>query len=359
MKSLFPFFSFLVLFIQVSKAQLSAQVFEKEDPRIEHKIDSIYNSLTSQERVAQMIFVAAGAYGRSTPAIEALAKSRKIGGIIYLGGTAEEFKIIGNKTNAANGSFVPLLYSLDAEPSLIKYKLRNVGTFAKTNSLKDSMAVVNAVDLIDSMLYDVAVTINYAPVCDLTPENEVIGHRSFGKNEDTVVMLSNYFVQKSLSDGILPVIKHFPGHGNVIGDSHKKLVYIDGEMQELNTFKRMIDLGAPSVMVGHIAVKNNKYQTEAPSSLSKLIVTDLLRDSLGFNGLIITDALNMGAVSSINNAGFLAMEAGCDVILMPLNVDEVINKALIKIKEDENFALQIESSVKRILRLKYAQGLFH
>ncbi|MGB0431876.1 MAG: glycoside hydrolase family 3 N-terminal domain-containing protein [Bacteroidia bacterium] len=349
----------LLSLIPAVKAQLPANLFSISDTVIEQKVDSIYNSLTTKERIAQMIFIAAGDYGRKTDEVQNLVSQRKVGGIIYLGGTAAEFKEIGESVNKANNDFVPLLYSIDAEPSLIKYKLRNVADFAKTNTLKDSVAVVNAVSLINSMLNDVEVTINYAPVCDLTPENEVIGHRSFGKNEDTVVMLSQYFIDKSLQGGVLPVIKHFPGHGNVVGDSHKKLVYIDGEMQELNTFKRMINNGAPSVMVGHIAIQNNEFETTMPSSLSHRVVTDLLRDSLNFSGLIITDALNMGAVSSIKNAGFLAMQAGCDVILMPLNVDQVIDSAYIKVKEDENFALQIESSVKRILKLKYAQGLIH
>jgi beta-N-acetylhexosaminidase len=350
---------FSIIFSFQAIGQLPKNVFEPGDSTIDRKVDSLYNALTSKERIAQMLFVAAGEYGRKSTEVEQLAREHKIGGIIYLGGTAEEFKAIGAKANMANEGFVPLLYSLDAEPSLIKYKLRNVGTFAKTNTLKDSAAVYNAVVEIDSMLNDVAVTINYAPVCDLTPENEVIGHRSFGKNEDTVVMLSQYFVDASLQDNILPVIKHFPGHGNVVGDSHKKLVYIDGEMKELNTFKRMIDAGAPSVMVGHIAIRNNDFATEMPSSCSRLVVTDLLRDSLGFDGLIITDALNMGGVAAIENAGFKAMEAGCDVILMPLDVDMVLNAALKKVKEDEVFALQLELSVKRILRLKYTQHLIH
>ncbi|MFY0671961.1 MAG: glycoside hydrolase family 3 protein [Bacteroidia bacterium] len=351
---------FISLFASMgASAQLSNRVCEPGDSSIDKKVDSLYNELTSKERIAQMLFVAAGEYGRTTTEVEQLARENKIGGIIYLGGTASEFKAIGSKVNAANKGFVPLLYSLDAEPSLIKYKLRNVGAFAKTNTLKDSTAVVGAVTTIDSMLNDVEVTMNYAPVCDLTPENEVIGHRSFGKNEDTVVMLSQHFINASLNDNILPVIKHFPGHGNVVGDSHKKLVYIDGEMKELETFKRLIDAGAPSVMVGHIAIRNNDFATEMPSSCSRLVVTQLLRDSMKFNGLIITDALNMGGVAAIENAGFKAMEAGCDVILMPLDIDLVLNAALKKVKEDEVFALQLEFSVKRILRLKYAQELIH
>ncbi|MBI1183459.1 glycoside hydrolase family 3 protein [bacterium] len=340
-----------------AQAQLAADCFSNPNPADLRFVDSVYNQLTTRERIGQMIFVAAGTLGAGETELVKLVKEQKIGGIIYLGGTASDFKKIGATLNEANANQVPLIYSLDAEPSLIRYKLKNVGTFIKTNELLNERMVDSAVALIDSMLYDVRVGINYAPVCDMTPDNVVIGHRSFGSDEQKVLLLSNAFVSKSLADGILPVVKHFPGHGFVQGDSHKQLVYIDGEMKELKVFSQMIQKGAPAVMVGHIAVKNNHFASEQPATCSRKIVTDLLRDSLGFQGLVFTDALNMGAVSSIDNAGFLAMQAGCDVILMPLNVVQVIESALKKAKEDEIFALQIEASVKKILLLKHLQGL--
>lgn len=324
---------------------------------VKQKVDSIYNSLTSKQRLGQMIVLAAGEYGRPVDELKGLIDNHEIGGIIFLGGTAQEFKEIKKELDGTS-MVVPLSYSIDAEPSLLHYKLRNVSSFAKTNTLHSPQMVDSVVRIIDSMLHDVGIDINYAPVCDLTPENEVIGHRSFGKNGDTVLMLSKAFVKSSLQDGVLPVVKHFPGHGNVQGDSHKKLVYIDGEMKELSVFQDMIKFGCPSVMVGHIAIKNNPYASELPATCSKRVVKDLLRDSLGFDGLVITDALNMGAVSNIENSGYLAMQAGCDVILMPKDPEAVLELALKQIKEDELFALQIEASVRRIILLKYLQGVF-
>lgn len=321
-------------------------------------VDSIYNRLTTQERLGQMIVVAAGEYGRPQDELTALVKDHSLGGIIFLGGTADEFKGIKKGLDSLPLS-VPLSYSLDAEPSLLHYKLRNVKSFVKTNALSNVSMVDSVVKLIDSMLHDVGIHINYAPVCDLTPENEVIGHRSFGKSADTVTLLSKAFVESTIKDNILPVVKHFPGHGNVEGDSHKKLVYIDGEMKELSVFASMIDAGCPSVMVGHIAIKNNPYASELPATCSRKAVTDLLRDSLGFDGLVITDALNMGAVVNVKDAGYLAMKAGCDIILMPQEVPETLKLAMEQMKEDELFALQIEKSVKRILLLKYLQGFFN
>ena len=356
MKQLF-FTAFFSVLLSGVFAQIPADLFSNPDPSRLRKVDSIYHTMTFAERIGQMVFVASGTLGRSEAELKLLVEEKKVGGIIFLGGTSDDFKVTVKTLNEQALTGIPLLYSLDAEPSLIRYKLKEVGTFVKTNALKTPDEVDSAVTIIDQMLANVGVTVNYAPVCDLTPSNEVIGHRSFGKSEDSVVLLSKAFIDKSLKDGVLPVIKHFPGHGNVEGDSHKKLVYINGPFKELNVFKRMIDLGAPSVMVGHIAVKNNKYASEEAATCSPLIVSSLLRDSLGFQGLVITDALNMGAVSAMENPGLKAMVAGCDVILMPKDVNLLHETALKKLKEDDIFALQLEASVKRILLLKVYQGL--
>lgn len=355
MKAITSLITLLLFFSLELSAQLNLKAISEPSKEVQLAVDSIFNSLTTRQRVGQMVFLAAGSNGRKEADLLQLLKDDLAGGIIFLGGTADEFKVL--KKGFDTLAHLPLIYSIDAEPSLMQYKLKNIQTFAKTNTLKDSAMMDSAVNVIDSHLMDLGVTVNYAPVCDLTPENEVIGHRSLGKNVDSVVWLSEVFMRRSLSHGILPVIKHFPGHGNVEGDSHKKLVYINGDFKELDVFSKMIALDAPCVMVGHIAIRNNPYASEMPATCSKLVVTDLLRDSLGFKGLVITDALNMGAVSNIDGAGFLAMEAGCDIVLMPLDVEDVVNRAIEKIKEDDDFALQIEASVKRILTLKYQQGL--
>lgn len=338
--------------------QLPKDLFSDPSPTAVKFVDSIYNSLTTKERVGQMVFVAAGEFGIPYTEVKKLAGSRQIGGIIFLGGTADGFKQMKKELDSLSRPGVSLAYSIDAEPSLIPYKLRNITEFARTNTLDSKHAVDSVVYIIDSMLIDIGIGINYAPVCDLSPKNEVIKHRSFGPKGDSVVVLAKEFVQSSLRDGVLPVIKHFPGHGLVQGDSHKQLVFIDGQMKELPVFRHLINWGAPSVMVGHIAVRNNKLATELPATCAREIVTGLLRDSLGFNGLIITDAFNMGAVAHIPNAPFLAMQAGCDIVLMPNNVGLLLDQALQKAKEDEHFALQIETSAKKVLLLKYYQGLF-
>ena len=126
-------------------------------------------------------------------------------------------------------------------------------------------------------------------------------------------------------------------------------------MKEVKNYKPLIESGLISIMVAHLAIKNNEnFNTNGlPSTCSPKIVNDLLKDSLGFKGLIVTDALNMGAVSTIKNNGLLAAMAGCDQLLMPIDEEKVIMDILNEIQKNEDFKLQIYNSVKKIIKLKY------
>jgi len=130
-------------------------------------------------------------------------------------------------------------------------------------------------------------------------------------------------------------------------------------MKEVPNYQPVIDKGVLSIMVAHIAVKNNeKYNTEGlPSTCSREIVTDLLKNKMGFRGLVITDAMNMGGVRTVPNSGLKAVMAGCDQLLMPVEEENDINDILTKMNKDEDFRFQVYSSVKKIIRLKYCLGL--
>ena len=194
---------------------------------------------------------------------------------------------------------------------------------------------------------------------DISPDNAAIKNRSYGYSPDSVRKLASVFVNETQKQGVAATVKHFPGHGLVKGDTHANLVFIDGEMKEVVNYTPFIENGVISVMVGHIAVKNNpKYDTDnMPASCSPKIVKDLLRNEMGFQGIIITDAMNMGAVSKIPNADFLALLAGNDIILMPGDEDMLVAQALEKMKADEAFRSQVYESAKRVLRLKVCLGL--
>ena len=134
---------------------------------------------------------------------------------------------------------------------------------------------------------------------------------------------------------------------------------IDWELKELSTNPPLIESGVLSVMVAHIAVKNNsKYDTKGlPATTSSIIVNDLLRDSLGFKGLIVTDAMNMGGVTQVKNSETKSIEAGCDIILMPVNVFQAHKNILAKYKEDNSFRKSVHESAKRIIRMKICLGI--
>jgi beta-N-acetylhexosaminidase len=172
--------------------------------------------------------------------------------------------------------------------------------------------------------------------------------------------LSKQFIVSTQFDNIVATAKHFPGHGLVTGDTHKKSVYIDGPLREVDIYEPLIEAGVISIMVAHITVINNEqYGTNGlPSSCSRVIVTDLLKNEMKFRGIIITDALNiMKAVTLIDKAPLKASMAGCDMILMPIDELQTINWIEEEMKVNAAYKKQVYQSVKKILRLKICLNL--
>ena len=333
-----------------------------ENDTLEKQVQIIFDSLSSSDRVAQLIMPAVGKHGQPKEKIDRLTREGKIGGLLMLNGTKEEFTAWiteYNTQNQKNGK-LPFLYSADAEPSLINRKITNTPPIAKANTLKTIEEVRNCAQLISDELNQIGINYNFAPVVDMSP-NKTVGWRSFGHEPDSVIPWSNAFIEVTQRNNIIATAKHFPGHGYVVGDTHEKLVYIDGEMKELQNYPPIIEANVLSIMVAHIAVKNNeKYNTDGmPATTSRRIVTDLLRDSLNFKGLIVTDALNMGGVRNVPEAEVLAVQAGCDIILKPLDADKAYERLLAKYNSDEQFQLEVDNSVKRIIRAKLALGLMN
>lgn len=199
---------------------------------------------------------------------------------------------------------------------------------------------------------------NLSPVVDINnnPKNPVIGYRSFGDNKDTVFSLAKAYVKGTQSEGILTSIKHFPGHGDTATDSHLGLPVIDKTkaellQNELYPFQKLIDEGVDSVMVGHLSVPALTTDKNIPSSINKDIITGWLRNEMGFNGVVISDALNMHAVSkNYPVAGaleWLAFNAGNDVLCFAEHIEEGIQTILKNATE-----LQINTSFERIWKLK-------
>ncbi len=344
------------------ETDFSINDFYSENKSLESSIEKTFYSLSPSDRVAQLIMPAIGEYGQSESTIDSLVKTGKIGGILLLNGTADQFTQWTKKYNIWNDSLgaIPFLYSADAEPSLVNRKIKNSKTVTKANKIQTKQGVIETAQTIASDLNKIGINYNFAPVVDMSP-NKTVGWRSFGHVPDSVIPWSQAFIDATQQQNIIATAKHFPGHGYVEGDTHKKLVYIDGEFREVKNYIPLIENGVISIMIAHIAVKNNNnYNTDdMPASTSKKIVSGLLRDSLGFEGLVVTDAMNMGGVSSIKGADILAVQAGCDIILMPLNAFDAHEKLLEKYSSDDSFKEIVDRACKRIVRAKLCLGLLH
>jgi len=329
---------------------------------LDKEVARIFASLDDTAIVAQLIMPAVGRLGESRDSIDKFIRLRLIGGVLMLNGTKDEFTTwieSFEKSNKLMGN-LPFLYSADAEPSLVNRKILGSTVVKKANELTTIEEVIDVASIISRDLNDIGINYNFSPVVDMSP-NKTVGYRSFGAIPENIIPWSNAFIATTQEKNIIATAKHFPGHGLVTGDTHKSLQTIDGEMKEVKNYPALIEKGVLSIMVAHIGVQNNaKFDTKGlPSTCSEKIVTTLLRDSLGFKGLIITDAMNMGGVVSVPQAASKAVRAGCDIVLMPVNVKKTHSELLDLYKKDPSFKKQVDASARRVIRMKLAAGLMN
>ncbi len=331
----------------------------KENQNLDILTDSIFNSLTTKQKISQLIMPAAGKYGKPHEIINGLIKDSLIGGILMLNGTVEQFtKWIKtfDQLNQSQGN-LPFLYSADAEPSLVNRKIMGSTPVKKANEIDSIQEVESVTQKISADLNKIGINYNFSPVVDMSP-NSTVGYRSFGKNPENIIPWSNQFIQTTQQNNIIATAKHFPGHGLVSGDTHKSLQVINGSLKEIQNYPPLIENGVLSIMVAHIAIENNAlFSTNGlPSTCSKRIVQDLLRDSLKFNGLIVTDAMNMGGVRNVPNNNTKAIAAGCDILLMPTDARKA-HEEIMKAYQGNVMKKTIDASVRRIIRMKLCLGL--
>lgn len=362
-----PIFLYIaLLFTTTIQAQDQFQIYDfySDNILLEARTQEIFNGYNDQERVAQMIMQAVGDFGKPEADILQLVKNHQIGGVLFLKGEKSYFTSLYKKikTLSFERNAFPQFITADAEPSLINRKIIGTQIVSKTNQLTSSEANIAACNSICQDLNEIGINWNFAPDCDININKAIIGNRSYGVDIPTIVERSREFIQTSEQHNILTSIKHFPGHGNVQGDSHKGLVYIDNEMKELDTYRQLIAQGAMSIMVGHIAVRNHPhYSTQGvPASCSPLIVTQLLREEMGFRGIIITDAMNMGAITTVEKTpSYKAVKAGVDIVLMPNGEQKLIDLIKAEMNTKPEFRDRIYDSVRRIIRMKLCLGLYN
>lgn len=349
------------------------------DPLVEQAAQ-IVSGMTLEEKVAQMFFITPEAltgYGQVTVAGDATNEAYQkypVGGLIYNSQNLvdiDQTKTMMAKMQQYADSRIslPVFLGVDEEGGSVTriasneaYGLTNVDNMSDIGATGDTQNAYQAGVTIGTYLSDLGFNLDFAPVADvLTVSDSVIGNRSFGTDSELVASMALSELQGLESMGIQGVVKHFPGHGGVSGDSHSGAVSTDKSLEELFAselvpFQRAIDGGAQFLMVGHIAAPNVTGD-DTPASLSKVMITDVLRTQMGYQGVVITDAMNMTAITAnhaADEAAVLAVNAGADMILMPEDFGKAYNGVIDAVNNGTIEEYRINEAVVRIVKAKLA-----
>lgn len=355
------------LIAQLSFAQTQSPLYVS--PEQMKWVDDKYNAMTLEEKVGQLFVVAA--YSNRDAAheaeIEKLIVEEKIGGLIFMQDQAVRQVELTNKWQKL--SKIPLLIGMDAEWGLAM-RLKDVNRFPwamALGAIADNQLIFEMGKAIGEQANRMGVHFNFAPDVDVNtnPKNPIIGNRSFGSDVNNVAQKGIAYANGMKEMKVLASAKHFPGHGDTSQDSHKVLPLINHDLEylkrvELAPFQQLIDAGVTSVMVSHLAVPALEPDVNLPATLSKKIITDLLKGEMGFQGIVITDALNMKGITNTFKPGeldLLAFEAGNDILLFSEAVKVGKEKIIAKINSGEISEERLAESVKKILMAKYFVGL--
>ncbi len=351
------------------------------DERQQRWVDSTLASLPLRARVAQLVmpwvlgdYVSDGSASWST--IRRWIVDEGVGGVVMsLGGPVD----VAAKVNAMQGlADIPLLVASDVEPGLGRLEggvfVPSLMTAGSATVLPSNMAIAATGDVelaraagrvTGAESRAIGIHLGFAPTVDVNnnPNNPVINVRSFGEDPAQVAALSAAFVDGMQRAGTAATLKHFPGHGDTETDSHLALPVVPSDRArlaevELVPFRRAIESGAAAVMTAHVALPAIGGDS-APATLRPAIMTDLLRDTLGFRGLTVTDALTMEGIGKgyTNAEGVvLALKAGSDILLMPADVKGAIDAVMAAVQRGEVTEERIARSARRVLEWKVRTG---
>lgn len=387
-----------------SPAASSAQsdVLEVSDAQADvmpDPVDELLGALTLEQKVAQLFVVrpedVLGVHGVESGAEDSKANSQgqltaagsdvkraidavPVGGIAFFGGNLVEPSqskelIADMSAMVLEACGVAPLLCVDEEGGTVArianneaFGVENVGDASDIGGSALPEAAEEAAVSIAEYLRPLGFNTDFAPVADVAnnPESQVMSERSFGADAQSVADMVSAQVEGFLSEDMVCTLKHFPGLGAAVGDSHDSRIVISSTLDELLAtelvpFAAGIEAGAPMVMMGHLSVPA-VVGDNTPSSLSKAMVTDVLRGRLGFDGVVITDSLGMGAVTDCYKGGeaaVSAIEAGCDIALMPVSLSESYNAVLDAVESGRLTEDRIDESVRRIISMKLRFGI--
>ena len=358
--------------------EYSDSEMEGED-ELEREVVEKLAEMTLEEKVAQMFMVTPEAltgYSQVTEAGDVTYQALSqypVGGIIYFSSNIADPKQLKTMTQntqdyAMDISGIPIFLGIDEEGGMVAriasneaFDVEQFPNMWAIGEKGDLEYAYHVGDTIGEYLWDNGLNVDFAPDADVltNSENKVIGQRAFSDDALLTAQMSVQVMQGLEAQNVYACMKHFPGHGGTVGDTHQGYAYTERTIEQLREeelvpFQYGIDSGISFIMVSHIALPNVTGD-ETPASMSKYIVTDLLREEMGYNGIVITDAMNMGAITTCYNSSEGAVEAvlaGVDIVLMPKDFkvayQGVIDAVETGVIEEE----RIDESVKRILQVK-------
>ena len=336
---------------------------------LEMQVDRVVETMSLERKVAQLVCISFTSNDSQADRSrqDEFVSNLGIGGVMPLRG--QLYATLERINQFQRSAKIPLMVCVDGEYGLAM-RFREFPAYPSNLSLAQypDSVLVEVGRGVAAELKQVNFTVDFAPVIDVNnnPGNKVIGNRSYGSDPDTVSRKGCAFIRGMQSEGIIACAKHFPGHGDTSVDSHKGLPVLNFSRErldkvELVPFRAAIEAGVKMIMVGHLSVPSLD-PSGTPASISRIIVTDLLRREMGFNGLIVTDALNMKGVLNAcggdgAKAALEAYKAGADILLMPLDAGAAVKLIADKIKSGELSESELDEKVRRVLLAKAQAGL--
>lgn len=348
-------------------------------PTKTEEVQNIVDSMSLEEKVAQLFLVQPEAIvdiGTATAAGDATKQAinkTPVGGFVYFSDNLQsEQQVQDMLRNVQKYSEdrigLPAFLSVDEEGGTVarvastgRFDVTDVGDMAKIGASGDVQQAKQAGETIGSYLSELGFNLDFAPDADVltNPDNTVVKKRSFGSDPRVVSDMSLAVAQGLAQHQVYSVYKHFPGHGATAGDTHQGYAYTDKTLDELKQselipFENAIRNNAEFIMAAHISAPRVTGD-DTPASLSKTMITDILRGQMGYDGIVITDAMNMGAVTeqyTSAQAAVKALQAGADLVLMPEDFQEAYQGVLDAVKDGTLTEQRINESVTRIVKVK-------
>ena len=360
----------LLPFSKVGAQSFDSRSFSFRSPE-EIWVDNVMKSLTLEQRIAQLMVVRVplDMDDEQAARFSSTMNGYGVGGVCFFVGTAERQAVMTRRFQA--DASVPLLVCIDGEWGL-GMRLKDMFSFPRNARFgrlpHDADSIVYRMgEEIGRQCREMGIHINFAPVVDINsnPKNPVIGTRSFGTDRERVAQLGIMYALGQQSQGVIATAKHFPGHGDTDADSHYELPVINHTRAYIDSidtypFRRLIQAGVQGVMVAHLQV--NALDPNRPSSLSPVVVDGLLHREMGFDGLIVTDGLDMKGVTNTygkGNGELAALKAGNDILLLPPDVPVAIETIAKAAKANDSIKAMVDYHCRRVLQAKYRHVLPH